>query len=110
RAERDDGRSRYVLVGLQLEGNLPADGAVIYHKKKTEAGVVTSAAWSPLAKRNLALAVLNRPYGDRVKEDLWAEIYALRELRYHKSMVRAEIVERPFVRLPRRTATPPGDH
>ena len=47
--------------------------------------------------------------GTDVTDDLWVEIYALRELRYQKLMMRARIVDRPFVVLPRRTATPPGD-
>jgi aminomethyltransferase len=36
------------------------------------------------------------------------EIYAMRELQYVKLMKRAKIVPRPFVRLERRTAMPPG--
>jgi hypothetical protein len=36
------------------------------------------------------------------------EIYAMRELKYQKMMKRAKIVPRPFVKLARRTATPPG--
>ena len=100
---------RHVLVGLEIEGNVPADHAIVYHRKKREAGVITSAAWSPTAKRNLAIASLERPYGDTITEDLWVEIYALHELRYTKLMKRATIVARPFVKLPRRTATPPAD-
>lgn len=100
---------RHVLVGLEVDGNIPAEHAIVYHKKTREAGVVTAAIWSPTAKRNIAIASLDRPYGDRITDDLWVEIYALRELRYHKLMKRARIVERPFVKLARRTATPPAD-
>ncbi len=106
---RMKGRLRHVLVGLEVEGNVPAEHAVIYHGRRKEAGLVSAAIWSPTAKRNIAIASLERPYGITVTNDLWVEIYAMRELRYHKLMKRARIVERPFIKLPRRTATPPGD-
>ena len=99
---------RRILVGLEIEGNVPAEHAIVYHRKTKEAGIVTAGLWSPLAKRNIALATLDRPYGEKIVDDLWVEIYALRELQYHKLMKRAKIVPRPFVRLDRRTATPPG--
>ena len=97
-----------MLVGLEIEGNIPAEGAIVYHRKKHEAGLVSAAIWSPLAKRNIAIATLERPYGSRITDDLWVEIYALRELQYQKMMKRARIVPRPFIKLDRRTATPPG--
>jgi aminomethyltransferase len=100
---------RHVLVGLEIEGNIPAEHAVVYHRRKKEAGLVSAAMWSPMAKRNIAIASLDRPYGETVTEDLWVEIYAMRELRYERLMKRARIVPRPFVRLERRTATPPAD-
>jgi aminomethyltransferase len=65
--------------------------------------------WSPMAKRNIAIASLEVPYGDTVTDDLWVEIYAMRELRYERLMKRARIVPRPFIKLERRTATPPAD-
>jgi aminomethyltransferase len=108
-AEHAAKSSRTALVGLEIEGNVPALHAIVYHGRKREAGIVTSAAWSPTGKRNIALATLDAPYGTDITDDLWVEIYALRELRYQKLMVRARIVDRPFVVLPRRTATPPGD-
>ncbi len=108
-AARAEGRLRYALVGLEIEGNVPAEHAIVYHRRKKEAGLVSAAIWSPTAKRNIAIASLERPYGDRIVDDLWVEIYAMRELRYQKLMKRARIVERPFLSLPRRTATPPGD-
>ena len=70
---------------------------------------MSAAIWSPTGKRNIAIASLDRPYGSKIVDDLWVEIYAMRELRYQKLMKRARIVERPFVKLPRRTATPPAD-
>ena len=99
---------KHVLVGLEIEGNIPADGAILYHQKKHEAGLVSAAIWSPLAKRNIAIASLARPYGTRLTEDLWVEIYASRELEYQKMMKRARIVPRPFIKLDRRAASPPA--
>ncbi|MBL8580677.1 MAG: aminomethyltransferase family protein, partial [Rhizobiaceae bacterium] len=106
---REKGTLRHVLVGLEVEGNVPAEHAIVYHRKKKDVGIVTAGIWSPLAKRNIAIASLDLPYGDTITDDLWVEIYALRELRYHKMMKRAKVVPRPFVKLERRTANPPAD-
>lgn len=105
---RSKGELRHILVGLEIEGNIPAEGAIVYHKRKREVGLVTAAIWSPLAKRNIAIATLTRPYGSRIIDDLWVEIYAMRELQYQKLMKPARVVPRPFIKLDRRTATPPG--
>lgn len=99
---------KHILVGLEIEGNIPAEHAIVYHRGKREVGLVTAATWSPTAKRNIAIASLERPYGTKFTDDLWVEIYAMRELKYQKMMKRAKIVPRPFVKLARRTATPPG--
>ncbi|WP_421915991.1 aminomethyltransferase family protein [Mesorhizobium sp.] len=100
---------RHVLVGLEIEGNIPAEHAIVYHKKSQEVGLVSAAMWSPMAKRNVAIASLERPFGDTMLEDLWVEIYAMRELQYQKLMKRAKVVARPFIKLDRRTANPPAD-
>lgn len=106
---RQKGRLRHVLVGLEIEGNIPADNALVYSNGKREVGAVMSACWSPTGKRNIALASLARPYGTEKRDNLFVEIYALRELRYQRMMKRARVVERPFVKLGRRTLTPPAD-
>ncbi len=100
---------RHILVGLEIEGNIPADHAIVYHRKTKEVGLVSAASWSPLAKRNIAIASLDRPFGDTVTDNLWVEIYAMRELKYEKLMKRAKIVPRPFIKLDRRTANPPAE-
>ena len=105
-AERDRGTSRFATVGLEIDGNVPAAHAVVYHARKREVGIVTAGIWSPSAKRNIAIASLERPWDER--GELWVEIYALRELRYHKLMVRARVARRPFFDPPRRRAMPPG--
>jgi aminomethyltransferase len=104
-AERDTGSSRWAMVALDIEGNVSAEGSLIYHNKKHEAGHVTAACWSPTLKRNIALAQVERKYA--TGGNLWVEIYALRELQYAKLMLPVQVVERPFFFPSRRRATPP---
>jgi aminomethyltransferase len=99
---------KHILVGLEVEGNVAGPLSLIYHKAKKEVGIVTASAWSPILKKNIAIASLTRPYGERITGDLWVEIYALRELNYQKLMKRVKIVPRPFLKLARRGANPPG--
>ncbi|MGB3831226.1 MAG: aminomethyltransferase family protein [Mesorhizobium sp.] len=100
---------RHVLVGLEIEGNIPAEHAIVYHRRHREVGLVSAAMWSPMAKKNIAIASLRRPFGDEATDDLWVEIYAMRELKYEKLMKRAKVVPRPFIKLDRRAASPPAD-
>jgi len=99
---------RYQLVGLEMEGNKAPHAAYVYHRRKKEAGHITSTLWSPTCKRNIALAELKAPYGVDVTSDLWVEIYHDKEGKWERIMVRAAIVERPFFRHARRGATPPA--
>ncbi|GLS34144.1 aminomethyltransferase [Mesorhizobium albiziae] len=108
-AARANRSMKHVLVGLEIEGNIPAEHAIVYHRQKKEIGLVSAAIWSPTGKRNIAIASLSRPYGDTVVDDLWVEIYAMRELKYERLMKRAKVVPRPFIKLERRTANPPAD-
>jgi len=100
--------AHYQLVGLETAGNKPPLNAYVYHRRKKEAGYVTSALWSPTCKRNLALAMLKAPYGVTITSDLWVEIYYDKEGKWERIMAPAKIVERPFFRHPRRSATPPA--
>ena len=104
--ERDAQSSKWTLLGLDIEGNVSAEGSLLYYDKKSEAGFITAATWSPTLKRNIALAQVERRYG--AGGNLWVEIYALRELQYVKLMLPVTVVERPFFRHARRAATPPG--
>lgn len=105
-AEREDKTSRWALAGLDIPGNVSAEGSILYHGKRREAGFVTAACWSPTLKRNIAIAHVAAKYADC--RDLWVEIYALRELQYHKLMLPITKTERPFFAPERRRATPPG--
>ncbi|MBL0371668.1 aminomethyltransferase family protein [Rhizobium sp. KVB221] len=99
---------KHILVGLEIEGNVAGPLSLIYHKKKREVGIITASAWSPILKKNIAIASLERPFGEKILNDLWVEIYALRELNYQKLMKPVKIAPRPFLKLDRRGATPPG--
>ena len=102
--------SRWRLVKLDVEGNKPAHNAYVFAKprgKQQEIGFVTSAAWSPVCKRNLALASVKMPHGAPGK-DLWVEIYYQRELHWSRTMARAAVVDQPFWFPERRSLTPPG--
>ncbi|MFC4668293.1 aminomethyltransferase family protein [Seohaeicola nanhaiensis] len=101
-------KPRFNLVRLDVGGFKPADGALIYHRKKKEVGHVTSGVWSPTAKRNIALAELRAPYGGTVADDLWAEIYVNAEGRWDRRLVPVTLQTEPFFRNVRARATPPG--
>lgn len=102
---------RRLLVGLDIEGNKPAHNALLYADRsgKHPVGSVTSATWSPTAKRNIALAMLDAPH-IRPGLAIWAEIYLNRELVWERRMARALIVKRPFFAPERRRVTPPADY
>ncbi|MFM7335133.1 MAG: aminomethyltransferase family protein [Tabrizicola sp.] len=105
RKQKHEG-TKWSFVGLEIDGNISAEGAILYHARKHEVGVITGACWSPVLKKNIALAQILTKHAAGV--DLWAEIYALRELHYAKMMMRARVVDRPFFLPDRRRATPPG--
>jgi aminomethyltransferase len=108
-AEQQRGLRRQ-LVGLDIEGQKPAHGALLYTQRsgRKQVGSVSSAIWSPTCKRNLALAMVDAPY-IATGSTVWADIYLNRELVWERRMVRARVVERPFFAPARRRATPPAD-
>ncbi len=103
--------SRRRLLGIEISGNKPGHGALIYDNAKAsrQVGAVTSALWSPTCKRNIALALIEAPYFESLTQ-FWVDIYLQRELLWQRRMERAWRVERPFFDPPRRKATPPLDH
>ncbi|MBT8471810.1 MAG: aminomethyl transferase family protein [Marinicaulis sp.] len=103
---RDEG-CRYHLVRLDIEGKEPAKDAFIYSGRDKVVGHVTSAVWSPTAKRNIALAELEAPYGGKVKNGLWAEIYVYKEGAWQRRQKKAVVVETPFFTNARSRKTPP---
>jgi len=106
-AEKTRG-SRYRLVKLDVEGNKPAKDAFIYDRHRKTIGTVTSAMWSPAAKASIALASLSMPWG-KPGEELWADIYYQKEMKWSRVMARCRVVDRPFYDPARRRLTPAPD-
>jgi aminomethyltransferase len=101
--------SRWSLVKLDIEGNWPAEGSIIYDSEacKKDIGYVTSAMWSPAVKANIALAMIRTEY---LARDIWVEIYKSKDLRPYRRMSRATIRKKPFWAPERARATPPPDY
>ena len=99
---------KWTLTRLDIEGNWPAEGAIIYdsEQSKKDIGYVTSALWSPAVKANIALAMIKTEF---LKGEIWAEIYRAKDLRQYRRMARSTIIKKPFWMPPRARATPPAD-
>ena len=104
--EKQSGKTERCLVGLDIDGDKPAHGSVIYNEKKEDIGIVTAALWSPTLKKNIALASLKRPYGVKIKENIFAEIYHPEEIEYRKIWAKCKIVKRQFYSPERRNNVP----
>lgn len=105
--EKEKG-SRYALVRLDIEDNKAADNSYVYDRNKNNIGWVTSAMWSPSAKKNIALATVETPHG-QIGQDMLVEIYYQRELKWSRKMAHAVVVKDAFWDPPRRRQTPPDD-
>jgi aminomethyltransferase len=119
RREKARGHARQI-VGLQIEwteveriyekvGLAPAIGAtasrvaVPVYRDGKQVGKATTTTWSPVLKRMIALATVDRPHsaaGTRLQIELTVEA-----VRYR---VTAVVVPTPFFNPPRKTATPPA--
>ena len=104
--EKEMGSTERCLVGLDIDGDKPAHGSVIYNSKKEDIGIVTAAMWSPTMKRNVALASLRRPYGIKIKDNIFAEIYHPEEIEYRKIWAKCKVVKRQFYSPERRNTVP----
>lgn len=100
--------SRYRFVKLDIEGNKPANNAYVFDRREKNIGWITSAMWSPSAKKNIALATLDMPHG-KIGDEVLVEIYYQRELKWSRVMANARVVKDPFWDPPRRRQTPPAD-
>ena len=96
--------SRYRFVILDVEGNKPANNSFIYKGKK-QVGTVTSAAWCPTAKSNVAFAQVEMPHGE-VGDELIAEIYYERELHWTRVLATCKVIDAAVFNPPRRRMTP----
>ena len=99
---------RYTLTKLDIEGNKPAEGAHLYSSRRctAEIGYVTSAMWSPAAKANIALAMVETKH---LKGNIWTEIYYEKELRHNHKVARCTVQSKPFWSPERTRQTPPPD-
>ena len=73
------------------------------YKSGKQVGKATTTTWSPVLKRMIALATIDRPHfaaGTPLEMELTVEA-----VRYR---VGATVVPTPFFNPPRKTATPPG--
>lgn len=105
--QRDEG-CRYRFVLLDVEGNKPADHSFILKNGKT-VGTVTSAAWCPTAKSNLAFAQIEMPHG-APGDELVAEIYYQRELHWTRLLASCKVIDAPLFNPVRRRQTPAPPH
>lgn len=103
-AEQKNG-SRHRFVKLDVEGNKPAEHSFIFNARKQVVGTVTSAAWCPSAKTNIAFASLEMPWG-LPEHRLSAEIYYNRELKWTRLMAKCRVITDPVFDPERRRMTP----
>lgn len=101
--EREQG-SRYAFVYLDVEGNKPAEHAFVYHGDQ-EVGTITSAAWCPTTKTNIAFAQVDARFG-RPGQSLVAEIYYERELKWTRVMAQCKVSKEAIFSPDRRRQTP----
>ncbi len=104
--------STWQLVKLDIEGNKVAHSSYIFSNARARGdniGFVTSAAWSPVCKKNVALGSVKAPHG-KPGDTVWVEIYYQREMHWNRKMAEAVVVDKPFWAPARRSATPPGPY
>ncbi len=109
-AEEKRHGSTWRLVKIDIEGNKPAHHSYIYSKprgNKQEIGFVTSAAWSPVCKKNIAIGTVRTPHG-MPGSKVWVEVYYQREMHWSRVIAEASVVDKPFWSPARRSATPPA--
>ena len=97
------------LVGLDIEGDKPAVGSVIYDNSKKniakEIGIVTAAMWSPVLKSNIAIGFVNKEHY-KLGSKVYAEIYHPEELDYRKIWAKCKVVKKQFFNPQRRNSIP----
>jgi aminomethyltransferase len=98
------------LVGIDIDWNKQADGALIFDSKQCtrQIGEVTSALWSPILKQNIALAFLDAPFFEGNKS-MWVEIYLRRECQWDRKVFECRVTPKPFYAPEHKKLTPPTD-
>ena len=93
------------LVGLDIQGDKPAIGSVLYDKNKKEIGIVTAGMWSPSLKSNIAFGYVDNDHM-KIGSKVFAEIYHPEELEYKKIWAECLVVKKQFFNPPRRHKVP----
>ena len=93
------------LVGLDIQGDKPAIGSVLYDKNKKEIGIVTAGMWSPSLKSNIAFGYVDQDHM-KIGSKVFAEIYHPEELEYKKIWAECSVVKKQFFNPPRRHKVP----
>jgi aminomethyltransferase len=75
------------------------DPVPIYNQSGEQVGYANSGAWSPMLKKNLALATLQSEWG-KIGQELRFEV----TVEYKRRTVKATVVEKPFFDPPRKRA------
>lgn len=103
--EKEQGLSRHVLIGIEIEGRKPAPGSFLYADQpgKVELGLTTSATWSSTLKKNIAYARVPQAYA-KPGTEMWIEIWYGKEHKIERSMVRCWATNRMFYDPPRKSA------
>ena len=100
--------SRYRFAILNVDGNKPAEHSFIM-KGDRQIGTVTSAAWCPTAKSNIAFAQLEMPEG-AIGSEYVAEIYYQRELHWTRLLAPCKVIDGTIFNQKRRRKTPAIPH
>jgi len=93
------------LIGLDIQGDKPAVGSVLYDGSKKEIGIVTAAMWSPTLKSNIAMGYVDKEF-IKLGSKILAEIYHPEELEYRKIWAKCKVVKKQFFNPERRNAVP----
>ena len=93
------------LIGLDVQGDKPAAGSVLYDGSKKEIGIVTAAMWSPTLKSNIAMGYVDKEF-IKLGSKILAEIYHPEELEYRKIWAKCKVVKKQFFNPERRNAVP----
>jgi aminomethyltransferase len=99
-AEQARGGPPRRLVGLDIAGRKPGQDAFVYDGKR-EVGLVSTAAWSPILKKNIALASVEAPLAG-LGTGLEVEIWHRKEMIFERALVPCTVVSRPFYDPPRK--------
>jgi len=96
------------LTKLVVDGNKPVGAAYIYAGKNgKQVGEVKATTWSPILKKNLAIADIDFING-KLPTSLWARFDYERELRWRTVWAECHPQTNPFYAPEHRNLTPPG--